>query len=104
MRIFRRLSELSRFRRRHMAFIESLVDLDLLREIGLGEENGRPATLTTLLGHGVASVATVQRRLRRLKRLGLVRQVRSGEDARVQHLVLSPRVRDLYRRMGKARA
>ena len=58
-------------------------------------------TLKLLFTKGIASVATVQRRLNRLKRLGAVEQSRSDSDKRVVHLTLSPSVLKLHRRLGR---
>lgn len=84
-----------------MPFLQSIVDLDLIREIGYHQEIGRRLSLKILFQHGIASVATVQRRLSRLKRLGVVHQLPADHDRRVIHLMLSPKTIDLYRRMSR---
>ena len=88
--IFGGLKAAGDFRRRHMHFIRTLEDLDLIREIALAQTEGRPLSLKQLFTHGIASVATVQRRLARLKRLGVVVQARAPDDKRVLKLKLSP--------------
>lgn len=98
---FRALKASSDFRRRHLPFLETLEDQDLLREIGLSQAAGHPLSLKQLFLHGIASVATVQRRLARLKRLGIVQQTRSDHDKRVMKLTLTPAAWKLYERWGR---
>jgi hypothetical protein len=73
-----------------MPFLESLEDEGIVREIGLHQVLGAPLTLKRLLMLGVGSVATVQRRLQRLKRRGVVLESRSDDDRRLIELTLSP--------------
>lgn len=101
MSIFRSLKQLSDYRRRHLPFLQTLVDLELVREVGFHQVNGTPLTLKVLFQQGIGSVATVQRRMNRLKRLGVVRQTRTKHDARSFELTLSPQVWAIYSRMEK---
>jgi DNA-binding MarR family transcriptional regulator len=101
LRIFQRLAQISAFRREHLPFIRTLEDLDLVREIALHQMMGEPATLKTLFLKGIASVATVQRRLDRLKRLGVVEQGKAEHDKRLVRLTLSPPVWRIYRRLDR---
>jgi DNA-binding MarR family transcriptional regulator len=57
--------------------------------------------LKTLFLQGIASPATVQRRLNRLCKLGIVRQVRAAHDRRVLNLSIDPKVWKLYEHLGK---
>jgi hypothetical protein len=99
MKIFHALRNLSEFRRRYMPFLKTLEDLDLLREVGFHQEAGNPITLKVLFLQGIGSVATVQRRLSRLKRLGVVHQTRVAHDKRLVQLTLSAAVFRDYVRM-----
>lgn len=101
LKTFRALKASGDFRRRHMSFLQTLEDQDLLREIGFSQAAGRPLSLKQLFLHGIASVATVQRRLARLRRLGIVAQTRSNHDKRVLKLTLTPTARNLYVRWGR---
>ena len=103
IKIFQSLKAASDFRRHHMPFLQTLVDIDLVREIGLYQVRRHPVTLKLLFTKGIASVATVQRRLERLRRLGAVEQSRSDGDKRVVHLTLSPSVLKLYRKQNRLR-
>lgn len=101
LRIFDVLTEISDFRRRNMPFIQSLVDLDLMREIGHHQARGRALNLDALLQLRIASSATVQRRLSRLKRLGLVQQAFAKHDGRILYLTLTSKSNRLYRRLER---
>lgn len=101
MRIFSRLQQLSDFRRRQLPFVKTLEDLDLLREIGLHQAAGDPVTLKVLFLKGLGSVATVQRRLSRLKRLGVVEQSKVEHDRRLVRLVLAPPVWRSYDQLNR---
>ena len=101
LRIFTRLSQVADFRRRHLPFIRTLEDLELVREIGRHQSEGDPATLKTLFLKGIGSVATVQRRISRLRRLGVVLQSRVEHDKRLVRLVLSPPVWRSYAELSR---
>ena len=90
MLVFAHMRALAEYRRRHLPFLKSLEDHDLAWEIGHYQVLGAPVTLKQLLAMGIGSVATVQRRLQRLKRLGVVRPSGSETDRRVTELTLSP--------------
>ena len=101
MKTFQALKELHEFRRQHLPFLKTVEDVELVREIGLHQVRGRPLTLKTLFLQGIGSVATVQRRLTRLKRLGVIQQSRAIHDKRILHLAIAPDVWAIYRRMGR---
>lgn len=69
-------------------------------EIGFRQFD-KPMALKEALALGIGSVATVQRRLRRLRKLGVVQQQRSRRDARAVELLLSPRVMKVFERYGE---
>lgn len=102
LRIFRALKESGEFRRKHLPFLQTLEDLDLLREIGFNQAARCPMGLKQLLMRGIASNATVQRRLARLKRLGMVAQSRADHDKRIATLTLTPLARRLHLRWVRA--
>ena len=63
----------------------------VVNPLPLHQAVGSPLTPTLLSLLGFGSVATIQRRLARLKRLGIVRQTRSRHDKRRIELTLSPK-------------
>lgn len=101
MKTFRALREIHEFRRHHLPFLQTIEDAELVREIGLSQASGQPMQLKTLFLQGIASAATVQRRLNRLRRLGIVHQSRADHDKRVLHLSLDPGILKLYEQMGR---
>lgn len=89
MRVFERLRALRDFERQHLPFLQTVQDFDLVVEIGLHEIRGRPLSLKHLYLAGIGGVATLQRRLARLKRLGMVKHQRVMGDRRHHELTLS---------------
>lgn len=95
---FKTLKAARDFARRHLDFVATLEDFDLLCEIGFHEESGRPLTMRDLLRLDIGSAATLQRQLRRLRASGAIVQSRSSGDARVTEFSLSPRVQKVFSR------
>jgi len=96
VRVFERLRALRTFEKQHLGFLRTIEDHDLVREIGFHQAEGKPLTLKQLFLLDVGSVATVQRRLRRLKQLGIVHQHRSALDGRAVELTLTPKCLKLF--------
>lgn len=101
VKIFLTLKKLRMFERRHLPLLQSLEDLDIICEIGYHQEAGTPVALKHLIRLEIGSVATVNRRVKRLKGLGLVREKSSRDDGRVGLLTLSPGVLRAYARMER---
>lgn len=100
MRVFAQLRALSDLRRRYLPYLQTLEDHDIAREIGHYQVIGAPLTAKQLLHVGIGASATVQRRLRRLKELGIVHESRSQEDRRSIELTLSPACLRAFARCG----
>ncbi len=98
MQIFEYLHLLRTFERRHFPFVRTLEDLDMLNLIGLHQERGVSLTLKQMLSFDIGSVATLERRLARLKKLGIVIQSRSEVDKRNVELKLSPKTNRIFQR------
>lgn len=75
-------------------------DFNVVLEIAYHEELGRPLNLKQLFLLGAAPASTVQRRLRRLKRLGVIEQRRSRDDRRAVEIKLSAKFRKIYGEYG----
>jgi hypothetical protein len=101
MGVFAALKTTRSFRRRHLQFLETREDCDLVLEIGFHQESGTPLSMKQLQLLGVASVPTLQRRLRRLRLAGAVLIRRSANDGRAVELLLSPKVLRAYARYGE---
>ena len=63
------------FERRHLKQLSTVEDLDLVCEIGFHQEQGQPLSIKQLYLLNLASVATIQRRLRQAVGKGVVEQV-----------------------------
>jgi hypothetical protein len=97
MTIFEKLQQARLFRQRHLALLRTLHDLEMVWEIGLHQEAGAPLNPKRLSLLKLGPAATIRRRLRRLRELGLVLQRSSAADKRIKHLTLSAA---LKRRLG----
>ncbi len=97
-RAIARLREVRKLERAHLGGVQTPEDRDLLYEIGWRQAGNRPLTMKEALLLDFGSVATVQRRLRQLRKLGFIQQRRSGADRRVQELTLPPRTLALFAR------
>jgi DNA-binding MarR family transcriptional regulator len=91
MRLLEKLHALRAFEKQHLDFLGTVEDHHLIGEIGYYQSKGKPLTLKQLFLLDVGSIATVQRRLRRLKELGIVQHRRSASDRRSIELSLSPK-------------
>jgi DNA-binding MarR family transcriptional regulator len=100
MRVFDRLRALKEFERQHLDVLATVEDHNLVREIGYYQSRGRALTLKQLFLLDIGSVATVQRRLRRLRELGVVQQRRAQADRRAVELMLAPKYVKLFERYG----
>jgi len=89
MRQFEKLRALRAFRKEHADFLGTQEDRHLVAEIGYHQAKGKPLTLKQLHLLDIGSIATVQRRMRKLKSLGLVKQRQAASDRRSVELTLS---------------
>jgi len=88
------------FERKHLSFIDSLEDLDLLWAIGYGEHSGRHVGLKELVLADFGSPKTLQRRLDRLRDRGVVLHRQCSADGRRIEFFLSAettRLLDAYK-------
>ena len=101
LKTFQVLDAVTAFRRRHMPFVQTLEDVELLRNIGLHQAEGDLTTMKMLYSENYASVPTIQRRLKRLRDLGVVKVIKSEDDKRVVRLTLGAEAWRDYGRLGK---
>src|ERR1044071_4024172 len=92
LKLFAKLRVTRLFRRKHLGFLETREDHDIVQEIGYHDERGTPLTLGSLQQMGIASVPTLQRRLGRLREAGAIVARRSTRDGREVELTLSPKM------------
>jgi DNA-binding MarR family transcriptional regulator len=101
-RVFSKLRALRKYQERHLDFLRSIDDFDLIREIGFHQELGRPLTMKALCHLGVASAPATRRRVRHLRLAGAVQQVRSWRDGRAHVLRVTPKARRLLAKYAAA--
>lgn len=101
MKVFTHLQATRSFRRQHLSFLQTQEDQDIILEVGLHQERGKPLTLKQLQFLGITSIPTLQRRLRRLRQIGAIVAKRSEHDRRAVELRLSPRLTRTYARYGE---
>lgn len=100
-RIFAALRALRAFEKRELAALPTALDRDLACQIGYSQSLGQPLGVKQILLLDIGSVASVQRRLRRLRDLGLVRFERSARDRRAIEVTLDPRLLNAFARCAR---
>jgi DNA-binding MarR family transcriptional regulator len=87
--LFARLREKRQFERLQMPFIGSLLDFDIIIEIGYAQEQKEEITPKQLFLLKLGSVTTVRRRLAKLTARGIVARHANARDHRSEFLTLS---------------
>jgi DNA-binding MarR family transcriptional regulator len=90
MKIFTAWKKIRDFERSKLPFLNSLIDFDIVIDIGFAEEMGHPLTLKQLLLLIPASRTTVRRRLAKLIEQGVVVPRKNANDQRSTLLTISP--------------
>ena len=99
--VFGTLREFRAFEKRHMGFLRTIEEHDLVLEIGYHQATRAPLMLKQLFLLDIGSVATIRRRMRRLRHLGAVLQKRSEADRRAVKITLSPKLLKIFARYGE---
>ena len=102
MRLFTGLKKIREFERRQLPFLKSVVDFDIVIEIGYAEEQGQPLTLKQLFLLNISSRTTVRRKLARLIDQGIVIRRKHVNDRRACLLIISPSSVKLLGKYGGA--
>src|ERR1700693_4843632 len=100
MKLFTGLKKIREFERKQLPFLKSIVDFDIVIEIGYAEEQGQPLTLKQLFLLNIRSRTTVRRKLARLVEQGFVVRRKHSNDHRASVLVISPSGVKLLARYG----
>ena len=100
MKLFTGLKKIREFERRQLPFLKSVVDFDIVIEIGYAQEQGQPLTLKPLFLLNLSSRTTVRRKLARLIEQGIVIRRKHANDHRSSLLVISPSVVKLLSKYG----
>jgi DNA-binding MarR family transcriptional regulator len=87
--LFATLKRKREFERQQMPFVRSLIDFDIIIEIGYAQERKRLLTPKQLFLLKLGSVSTVRRRLTGLTSQGVVTRSANAKDNRSDVLTLS---------------
>jgi DNA-binding MarR family transcriptional regulator len=90
MKLFTGLKQIREFERLQLPFLKSVVDFDIVIEIGYAEEQGQPLTLKQLFLLNIRSRTTVRRKLARLIEQEIVIRRKHENDQRASLLIISP--------------
>jgi DNA-binding MarR family transcriptional regulator len=90
MKLFTGLKKIREFERLQLPFFRSLVDFDIIIEIGYAEEQGQPLTLKQLFLLNICSRTTVRRKLATLIEHGIAIRRKDASDHRASLLMISP--------------
>src|SRR4249920_2248712 len=90
MKLFTGLKKIREFERRQLPFLKTVVDFDIVVEIGYAEEQEQPLTLKQLFLLNLSSRTTVRRKLARLIEQGIVIRRKHVKDHRASLLTISP--------------
>jgi len=89
MSLFAGLKKIREFERAQLPFLKSLLDFDIVVEIGYAEEQEQPLTLKRLFLLNIGSRTTVRRRLTKLIEQGVITRRRHAADGRAAVLTVS---------------
>ena len=89
MKLFTGLRQIREFERRQLPFLKSVIDFDIVIEIGYAEEQEQPLTLKQLFLLNLSSRTTVRRKLARLIDQGIVMRRKHANDHRASLLTIS---------------
>jgi DNA-binding MarR family transcriptional regulator len=92
MKLFTGLKKIREFERGQLPFLRSVVDFDIVIEIGYAEEEGQRLTLKQLFLLNLSSRSTVRRKLARLIEQGIVMRRKHASDQRASLLIISPSI------------
>ena len=100
MKLFTGLKKIREFERQQLPFLKSVVDFDIVIEIGYAVEQGQPLTLKQLFLLNFGSRTTVRRKLAKLIEQGIVFRRKHANDHRASLLIISPSTVKLLSKYG----
>lgn len=102
MKLFTGLKKIREFERLQLPFLKSIVDFDIVIEIGYAEETGQPLTLKQLFLMNISSRTTVRRKLATHIKQGIIIRRKHANDQRASLLIISPSAVKLLSKYGGA--
>src|SRR5664279_1792964 len=101
MKLFAALRKLREFERLELTFLKSLIDFDIIIEIGYADEQKQPLAPKQLFLLNLGSSTTVRRRLAKLVEQGVVTRRTNAKDRRSDVLAIAPSSLKLLGKYGK---
>ncbi len=92
MKILTGLKKIRDFERRQLPFLKTVVDFDIVIEIGYAEEQGQSLTLKQLFLMNLSSRTTVRRKLAALIERGIVMRRKQANDHRASLFTIAPSI------------
>ena len=92
MKLFTGLKQIREFERAQLPFLKTVVDFDIVIEIGYAEEQEQPLTLKQLFLLKLSSRTTVRRKLARLIEREIVIRRKHANDQRASLLTIAPAI------------
>ena len=102
MKLFTGLKRIREFERLQLPFLRSLVEFDIVIEVGFAQEQGQPLTQKQLLLLNFCSRSTARRKLATLTEQGIVIRRKRANDHRASVLIISPSGIKLLTKYGGA--
>jgi DNA-binding MarR family transcriptional regulator len=96
MKLFTGLRKIRQSERAHLPFLKTVIDYDIVIEIGYAEERGRPLTLKGLYLLEFCSRGTMRRELARMVASGMITRERHPHDGRASLLLIPPSTVKLF--------
>jgi DNA-binding MarR family transcriptional regulator len=91
MTLFATLRKIREFERQQLPFLKSVIDFDIVIEIGYAEEQKQPLTPKQLFLLKLGSPTTVRRRLAKLEEQGIITRRANADDRRSAFLTITSR-------------
>ncbi len=101
MKLFATLRKIREFERLELPFLKSIIDFDIIIEIGYAQEQKQMLAPKQLFLLKLGSPTTVRRRLVKLIGQGIVRTRTNTNDRRSTILTLAPSIHRLLAKYGK---
>ena len=89
MKLFTGLKKIREYERQQLPFLKSVVDFDIVIEIGYAEEQRQPLTVKQLFLLNIRSRTTVRRKLAKLIEQGIIIRRKHANDQRATLLIIS---------------
>lgn len=101
IKLYATLRKIREFERLHLPFLKSIMDFDIVIEIGYAQEQRQLLTPKQLFLLKLGSTTTVRRRLVKLIGQGVVRTRINAKDRRSAILTLAPSTHRVLAKFGK---